>query len=235
MSSKPALLVLFFCFSKILVGQTNNLPSISITANTGPATYWNKKITNVGFVHDYQYGQMNSLGFNTKFPIQVVSFTVGLEYQYLFFNYRGVGPFSQELQQIQTIYRYKGIQHAIAAPISLNYSFNDKYSLGFAFTPRYILSSKDDYVKEGVGILNASDEETINRNSSNWNKFQLLGGLVFSRNFNLKSGNQFYVHLSTNISLTNPGGTDVFAAPLSTPEVKSRLISGQLGFSYALN
>lgn len=235
MCSKPALLVLFFCFSKILVGQVNNLPSISITANTGPATYWNKKITNVGFVHDYQYGQMNSLGFNAKFPIHVFSLTFGLDYQYLFFNYKGVGPFSQELQQIQTIYRYKGIQHAIEAPISLIYPFNDKYSLGLAFTPRYILSSKDYYLKEGVGILNVSDEETINRNSSNWNKFQLLGGLVFSRNFYIKSGSQFSVHLSTNISLNNPGGTDVFAAPLSTPEVKSRFISGQLGFSYSLN
>ncbi len=235
MSCKPAFLVLFFCFSKILVGQTNSLPSISITANTGPATYWNKKTTNVGFVHDYQYGQMNSLGFNAKFPIHVVSLTFGLDYQYLFFNYKGVGPFSQELQQIQTIYRYKGIQHAIEAPISLIYSFNEKYSLGLEFTPRYILSSKDYYLKEGVGILNVSDEETINRNSGNWNKFQLLGGLVFSRNFYIKSGNQFSVQLSTNISLNNPGGTDVFAAPLSTPEVKSRFISGQLGFSYSLN
>jgi hypothetical protein len=235
MSRKPAFLVLFFCFSKILVGQANNLPSISITANTGPATYWNKKITNVGFAHDYQYGQMNSLGFNAKFPIHVVSLTFGLNYQYLFFNYKGVGPFSQELQQIQTIYRYKGIQHAIEAPISLIYPFNDKYSLGLAFTPRYILSSKDYYLKEGVGILNVSDEETINRNSSDWNKFQLLGRLVFSRNFNLKSENQFSVHISTNISLNNPGGTDVFATPLSTPELKSRFISGQIGLSYSLN
>jgi len=235
MFSKLAPLLLFLCFSKILVGQTNNIPSISITANTGPATYWNKKITKVGSVHDYQYGQMNSLGFNAKFPIQVVSFSVGLEYQYLFFNYRGVGPFSQELQQIQTIYRYKGIQHAIEAPISLIYPLNDKYSLGLAFTSRYILSSRDYYLKEGVGLLNVSDEETINRNSGNWNKFQLLGGLVFSRNFYIKSGNQFSVHLSTNISLNNPGGTDVYAAPLSTPEVKSRFISGQIGFSYALN
>jgi hypothetical protein len=90
-------------------------------------------------------------------------------------------------------------------------------------------------LKEGVGILNVSDEETINGNSGNWNKFQLLGGLVFSRNFYIKSGNQFSVQLSTNISLNNLGGTDVLAAPLSTPDVKSRFISGQLGFSYSLN
>jgi|GEM_PF-539730 hypothetical protein len=234
MFSKSALLVLFFCLSKILVGQLNNLPSISITANTGPATYWNKKITNVGFVHDYQYGQMNSLGFNAKFPIHVVSLTFGLDYQYLFFNYKGVGPFSQEIQQVQTVYFYKGIQHAIEAPISLVYPFNDKYSLGLVFTPRYILSSKDYYLKEGVGLLNVSDEETINRNSSNWHKFQILGGLVFSRNLDLKSGSQFAIHLSTNFSLTNPGGTDVYAAPFSTTDSKSRFVSTQLGVSFYL-
>lgn len=234
MSIKSALLILSFCFTKILVGQVKKLPRISITANMGPATYWNKKISNVGFIHDYQYGQLNSLGLNAIFPIRSFSICFGLDYQYLFFRYKGVGPFSQEHQQVQTIYLYKGIQHTMVVPISINYNFCDKYSLGLTLTPRYMFSSKDYYFKEGVGMLNTSDEETIFRNSKIWNKFQLLGGLVFTRNFNLKSGCQFSAHLSTNISLNNPGGTDVYAAPLSTNENKSRLVSGQLGFSYFL-
>jgi len=234
MSGKSALLVLFFCFNKILVGQVKNSPSISIAANIGPATYWNKKISNVGFIHDYQYGQLNSIGLNAIFPIRSFSFGFGLDYQYLFFNYKGVGPFSKEIQQVQTVYLYKGIQHAMVVPISINYNFCDNYSFGLALTPRYMFISKDYYFKEGVGIMNTSDEETIIRNANQWNKFQLLGGLVLTRNFNLKSGSQFFLHLSTNISLNNPGGTDVYAAPLSTNENKSRLVSAQLGFSYLL-
>jgi hypothetical protein len=200
----------------------------------GPATYWNKKITNVGFVHDYQYGQMNSLGLNAIFSIRAFIFTIGLDYEYLFFNYKGVGPFSQEIQQVKTVYSYNGIQHAIETSMSLTYPLKNKCSIGFTLTPKYLLNYKDFYFKEGVGLLNSSDEETTYMNSSNWNKFQLLGGLVFLRNFDLKSGRNVAVNLSTNVSLTNPGGTDVYAAPLSPNENKSRLLTGQLGFSYFL-
>jgi hypothetical protein len=90
-------------------------------------------------------------------------------------------------------------------------------------------------LKEGVGFLNSSDEQTSYANAEVWNKFQLMGGIVCSKSFVLNSNKQFAVHLCANVSLTNPGGKDVYAAPLSTNESKSRFVSTQLGFSYYLN
>jgi hypothetical protein len=234
MSSKSIFLILFYGLSNLLIGQTKLLPKLSVSASAGPATYWNKKISNVGFAHDYEYGQTHTIGFHTLFPISAFSFTIGLDYQYLFFKYRGVGPYSTEIPQIQTIYAYSGTQHAIETPLSISYPVRKLFSIGVSFTPRYLFNYKDLYFKEGVGFLNSSDEKTSYANAEVWNKFQLLGGIVFTKSFVLHSNKQFAVHLSTNVSFTNPGGTDVYAAPLSTNESKSRFVSTQLGFSYYL-
>lgn len=235
MAVKSVFLILFYGYSNWLIGQTQILPKFSVSASAGPATYWNKKISNVGFAHDYQYGQTQAIGLRTLFPISAFSFTIGLDYQYLFFKYRGVGPYSTEIPQIQTFYAYSGIQHAIETPLSITYPVRKLFSIGVSFTPRYLFNCKDLYLKEGVGFLNSSDEETSYANAEVWNKFQLMGGIVCSKSFVLNSNKQFAVHLCANVSLTNPGGTDVYAAPLSTNESKSRFVSTQLGFSYYLN
>lgn len=234
MFSKSVFFSLFFGFSNLLISQTQLLPKFSVSASAGPATYWNKKISNVGFAHDYQYGQTNTLGLNTFFEMRALNILIGLNYQYLFFKYRGVGPYSQETPQVQTVYLYNGVQHAIEIPMSVAYPLRKKMSFGVSLTSRYLLHTKDYYFKEGVGILNSSDRETTSVNSDNWNKIQLMGGIVFSRNFIFNSDKQFAVHLSTNFSLTNPGGTDVYAAPLSTTDSKTRFVSTQLGVSFYL-
>jgi len=234
MFSKSVFFILCCGFSNLLICHTQILPKFSVLASAGPATYWNKKITNVGFAHDYQYGQTNTLGFNTMFEMRAINISIGLNYQYLFFKYRGVGPYSQETPQVQTVYSYNGMQHAIEIPMSVAYPLSKKMSIGISLTPRYLLHTKDFYFKEGVGILNSSDRETTYVNSEVWNTVQLLGGLFCSRSFSFNSDNQFAVHLSTNLSLTNPGGTDVYAAPLSTTDSKSRFVSTQLGVSFYL-
>jgi hypothetical protein len=234
MAVKSVFLILFYGYSNWLIGQTQILPKFSVSASAGPATYWNKKISNVGFAHDYQYGQTQAIGLRTLFPISAFSFTIGLDYQYLFFKYRGVGPYSTEIPQIQTFYAYSGIQHAIETPLAISCPVRKLFSIGVSLTPRYLFNYKDLYFKEGVGFLNSSDEETSYANAEVWNKFQLMGGIVFSKSFVLHSNKQFDVHLSTNVSLTNPGGTDVYAAPLSMTNSKTRFVSSQLGFSYYL-
>jgi hypothetical protein len=118
--------------------------------------------------------------------------------------------------------------------MSVAYPLSKKMSFGVSLTPRYLLHTKDFFFKEGVGILNSSDRETTYLNSEIWNKVQMLGGLVCSRSFSFNSDKQFAVHLSTNFSLTNPGGTDVYAVPLSTTDSKSRFVSTQLGISFYL-
>lgn len=234
MFSKSIFFSLFYGFSNLLIGQTKILPKFSVSASAGPATYWNKKITNVGFAHDYQYGQTNTLGFNTMFEMRALQILIGLNYQYLFFKYRGVGPYSQETPQVQTVYLYNGMQHAIEIPMSVAYPLRNKMSIGVSLTPRYLLHSTDFYLKEGVGILNSSDRETTYVNSEVWNTVQLLGGLVCSRSFSFNSDRQFAAQLSTNFSLTNTGGTDVYETPLSTTDSKSRFVSTQLGVSFYL-
>ena len=209
-------------------------PHFGINLSSGPATYCNPTISNIGFAHDYKYGQASQIGIKAILQYQNWNFSAGLNYQYLFFAYRGVNSIyifnpNYPNSYYYDIYYSKSIQHFAQVQIGCARSFGNGLELGIKLIPSYLVSSKDTYTIER--IWGAAPPNMMNNNSG-WRKTQLIGGLSFSKHFITKKEKTSQLSLDPQISIFNNGGFNVYNQVFSDlTDRKTRFVSCQLSYA----
>jgi hypothetical protein len=226
----PLFVLLFFSSH----AQFKLRPHFGINISTGPATYYNPTISNIGFAHDYKYGQASQIGIKAIQHYQNWNFSAGLNYQYLFFAYRGVNSIyifnpNYPNSYYYDIYYSNSIQHFAQVQIGCARSFGNGLELGIKLMPSYLVSSKDTYTIER--IWGAAPPNMMNNNSG-WCKTQLIGGLSFSKHFISKKEKTSQLSLDPQIAIVNNGGFNVYNQAFSDLTVrKTRFVSCQLSYT----
>ena len=221
-----SLFVLLFLTSH---AQFELRPQIGIKVSTGPATYYNTKISNIGFAHDYKYGQSSQIGILARQQQNKWIFSAGLNYQYMFFAYRGVAlpPTSSIYYQI---YHSNSTQHIAQGQIGCARSFAHGFELGLNLLPTYLVASTDTYTIDNY--WEGERVDAVEKNAPEWHKAQLVGGLSFSKNFISKKEKTSQLSLTPQISITNNGGSNVYNNAFSDlTERKTRFVSCQLAYT----
>lgn len=231
---KSIFLLHFFLIFYSSHAQFKLRPHLGINISAGPATYYNPTISNIGFAHDYKYGQASQIGIKAIQQYQNWNFSAGLNYQHLFFAYRGVKSiyiFNPNLPNsyYYDIYYSNSIQHFAQLQIGFGRSFGNGLELGIQLTPSYLVSSKDTYTIER--IWGVAPPNMINNNSG-WRKTQLIGGLSFSKHFSSKKERTSQLSLDPQIAIFNSGGFNVYNESFSdlTDRI-TRFVSCQLSYS----
>jgi hypothetical protein len=226
----PLFVLLFFSSH----AQFKLRPHFGINISTGPATYYNPTISNIGFAHDYKYGQASQIGIKAIQHYQNWNFSAGLNYQYLFFAYRGVNSIyifnpNYPNSYYYDIYYSNSIQHFAQVQIGCARSFGNGLELGIKLMPSYLVSSKDTYTIER--IWGAAPPNMMNNNSG-WYKTQLIGGLSFSKHFISKKEKTSQLSLDPQIAIVNNGGFNVYNQAFSDlTDRKTRFVSCQLSYT----
>ncbi len=221
-----SLFVLLFLTSH---AQFELQPQIGIKVSTGPATYYNPKISNIGFAHDYKYGQSSQIGIHARQQQNKWIFSAGLNYQYMFFAYRGVAlpPTSSIYFQI---YHSNSTQHIAQGQIGCARSFAYGFELGLNLLPTFLVASTDTYTIDNY--WEGERVDAVEKNAPEWHKAQLIGGLTFSKNFISKKEKTSQLSLTPQVSITNNGGSNVYNNAFSDiTERKTRFVSCQLAYT----
>jgi hypothetical protein len=221
-----SLFVLLFLTSH---AQFELQPQIGIKVSTGPATYYYPKISNIGFAHDYKYGQSSQIGILARQQQNKWIFSAGLNYQYMFFAYRGVAlpPTSSIYYQI---YHSNSTQHIAQGQIGCARSFAHGFELGLNILPSYLVASTDTYTIDNY--WEGERVDAVEKNAPEWHKAQLIGGLTFSKNFISKKEKTSQLSLTPQVSITNNGGSNVYDQTFSDlTDRKTRFVSCQLSYT----
>lgn len=219
---------LVFAFATLLcLAQNNFNPQYGIKVSVGPATYYNPSISNIGFAHDYKYGQSSQIGILARHQYNNWIFSSGLNYQYMIFAYHGVGLTYPTLPFYYQSYQSNSTQHLAQIQIGCARSFAHGFELVLNLMPTFLVASTDTYTIdeywEGERVA------ALKKNAPEWHKAQLIGGLSFSKNFISKKERTSQLSLTPQISITNNGGLDVYNQPFTN---KTRLVSCQLAYSF---
>ena len=221
---------LVFSFATLLcLAQNNFNPKYGIKISVGPTTYYNPSISKIGFAHDYKYGQSSQIGILARHQQNKWIFSAGLNYQYMFFTYRGVGltPSSSIYYQI---YHSNSTQHIAQGQIGCARSFAHGFELGLNLLPSYLVASTDTYTIDKY--WEGERVDAVEKNAPEWHKTQLIGGPTFSKYFISKKGNISQLSLNPQISLTNNGGFNVYNQAFSDlTDRKTRFVSCQLAYT----
>lgn len=226
---KNSFLSLFVLLVLTSHAQFELQPQIGIEVSTGPATYYNSKISNIGFAHDYKYGQSSQIGILARQQQNKWIFSAGLNYQYLFFAYRGVAlpPTSSIYYQI---YHSNSTQHIAQGQIGCARSFAHGFELGLNLLPSYLVASTDTYTIDNY--WEGERVDAVEKNAPEWHKAQLIGGLTFSKNFISKKEKTSQLSLTPQVSITNNGGSNVYNQTFSDlTDRKTRFVSCQLSYT----
>jgi hypothetical protein len=221
-----SLFVLLFLTSH---AQFELRPQIGIKVSTGPATYYNPKISNIGFAHDYKYGQSSQISLLARQQHNKWIISAGLNYQYMFFAYRGVGlpPTSSLYYQI---YNSKSTQHLAQLQIGFSRRFTHGFEFGLNILPSYLVASTDTYTIDNYWEGDRVD--AVERNAPEWRKTQLIGGLSFSKYFISKKEKTSQLSLDPQIAIFNNGGSNVYNHAFSDlTDQKTRFVSCQLSYT----
>lgn len=231
---KSIFLPLFVLLFVSINAQFKLRPHLGINISTGPATYYNPTISNIGFAHDYKYGQASQIGIKAIQQYQNWNFSAGLNYQHLFFAYRGVASvyiFNPNLPNsyYYDIYYSNSTQHLAQVQIGCARSFGPGLELGIKLMPSYLVSSKDNYTIDR--IWGAAPPNMINNNIG-WRKTQFIGGLAFSKYFISKKEKTSQLSLDQQIAIFNNGGSNVYNHAFSDlTDQKTRFVSCQLSYT----
>ena len=221
-----SLFVLLFLTSH---AQFELRPQIGIKVSTGPAIYYNPKISNIGFAHDYKYGQSSQIGILARQQQNKWIFSAGLNYQYMFFAYRGVALPSTSSIYYQ-IYHSNSTQHIAQGQIGFARSFAHGFELGINLLPTYLVATTDTYTIDNYWEGERID--ALEKNAPEWHKAQLIGGLSFSKNFISKKEKTSQLSLMPQVSITNNGGSNVYNNAFSDiTDRKTRFVSCQLAYT----
>jgi hypothetical protein len=222
---------LVFSFATLLcLAQNNFNPQYGIKVSVGPATYYNPSISNIGFAHDYKYGQSSQLGILARQQHNNWIFSSGLNYQYMIFAYRGVGLTYPTLPFYYQSYQSNSTQHLAQFQIGCARSFAHGFELGLNLMPTFLVVSTDTYTIdeywEGERVA------ALEKNAPEWHKAQLIGGLSFSKNFISKKEKTSQLSLTPQVSITNNGGSNVYNQAFSNQtDRKTRFVTCQLAYT----
>jgi len=231
---KVILFPLFVLFLFSSQAQFVFKPHFGINFSTGPATYHNPTISNIGFAHDYHYGQATQLGIKAMQPYKKWNFSAGLGYQFMFFAYRGVAMIPQLNLNLPNpfyfdIYYSNSTQHLAQLQIACARNLGHGIELGIQLIPSYLLASKDNYTMERDWAPALPD--MMNKNIG-WHKTQLMGGLSLSKYLISKKENIYEFSLNPQISLSNNGGFNALNEAFSEiTDKKTRFVSCQLAYT----
>jgi len=231
---KPILLSLFIY--SIFSSHAQNVfkPHFGIYISTGPATYYNPIISNVGFAHDYKYGQATQVGVKALQSYNKWNFSASLNYQFLFFAYRGISLVDQSNPNLPNpnyfdFYFSKSNHHLAQLQIGCARNLGHGIELGIQLMPSYLIATIDNYTMErdwGAELPNMTNKNI------GWSKTQLIGGLTFSKYFISKKDNIYQLSLNPQVSLTNNDGFNVFNQAFSALTYrKTRFVSCQLAYT----
>ena len=214
-----------FCFAQNMLKLQYGLK-----VSVGPATYYNPSISNIGFAHDYKYGQSSQLGILARQKHNNWIFSAGLNYQYMIFAYRGVGLTYPTLPYYYRSYQSNSTQHLAQFQIGYARSFAHGFELGLNLMPTFLVASTDTYTIdeywEGERVA------ALEKNAPEWHKAQLIGGLSFSKNFISKREKTSQLSLTPQVSITNNGGSNVYNQAFSDlTDRKTRFVSCQLAYT----
>lgn len=231
---KPILMTLFV-FS-LFSSRAQNVfkPHFGIAISTGPATYYNPIISNVGYVHDYKYGQAAQLGLKAIQSYNKWNFSASINYQFLYFAYQGVTSINQSNPNLPNSYFFdfyfsKSFHHLAQLKLGCARNLGHGIEIGVLLMPSYLIATNDNYTMERVWSYELPN--MMNENIG-WRKTQLIGGPTFSKYFISKKGNISQLSLNPQISLTNNGGFNVYNQAFSDlTDRKTRFVSCQLAYT----
>lgn len=209
------------------LAQNNINTQFGVKISVGPTSYYNPQITNVGFQHDYQYGQATQIGIFGENQLKNWNLSAGISYQYLFFAYRGVA-LTTNSQVTYSGYNSLSTQQATQLQFGCSRSFRHGLELGLNVLPTFLFQTTDSYTINNY-FSGEQGSRVVNKNAPEWQKAQLIGGIAFSKKFISKRGQFTRLTLNPLISLTNNGGLDVYNQPFTN---KTRLVSCQLAYSF---
>lgn len=221
--------IVFSLASTLCFAQNNLKLQYGIKVSVGPATYYNPSISNTGFAHDYKYGQSSQMGILARQQQNKWIFSAGLNYQYMFFAYRGVAlpPTSSIYYQI---YHSNSTQHIAQGQIGCARSFAHGFELGLNLLPTFLVASTDTYTIDNY--WEGERVDAVEKNAPEWHKAQLVGGLSFSKNFISKKEKTSQLSLMPQVSITNNGGSNVYNQAFSDlTDRKTRFVSCQLAYT----